>query len=157
MPQSILEQLAAAGAVTIPQQRLMALETISINVLIGLYRAGQIDSVVIGGRVRRVIIASYLAYLRRRQLGIARDEGERRAAVENYERSLTSKSAQNAARARRGITAASRKRPPSPVRQAVAAVAEQAIEKAIAKATPKRARAATPKAAATAKDIVTTA
>jgi hypothetical protein len=158
MPQSVLEQLAAAGAVTIPQQQLMALERLSTNTLFPLYRAGEVDSVIIGGRVRRVFIASYLAYLRRRQLGIERDEGERRAAAESYERSLTARSAQNAARARRGITAASRQRSSRSRKIAAARDAEQAAARAIAK-TPKRTKAATapPKAGATAKDIVTTA
>jgi hypothetical protein len=150
MPQSVVEQLAAAGSITIPQKRLMALEGFSINVLTGLYRAGEIDSVVIGGRVRRVFIASYLGYLERKRLGLARDEGERLAAIENYQRSLTARSVLSAARARRSITAASRQRS-SRTRHA------RAVTEIIAKASPKRVKAATPKAAATAKDTVTTA
>jgi hypothetical protein len=112
--QSVLGQLAATGVVTIPQRRLMALELLSINVLIHLYQTGEIDTIVIGGRVRRVFIASYLAYLRRQQLGLPRDEGERLAAIESYERSLSTQGAVNAARARRVITAASRRRSRAP-------------------------------------------
>jgi hypothetical protein len=157
MPQSVVEQLAAAGAITIPQKRLMALEGFSINVLTGLYHAGEIDSVVIGGRLRRVFIASYLAYLRRRQLGLARDESERLAAIENYQRSLTARSVLSAARARRSITAASRQRPKRPLRQAPTACDAHTVAEILAKATAEvRAKAATPKAAATAQGATDT-
>jgi hypothetical protein len=107
---NVLEQLVAGGAGTVSQRRLMALEDLSINLLVALYRQGEIDSVIVGERLRRVVIASYLAYLRRRQLGIARDEGERQAAIESYRRSLTTKGAENAARARTGITPETRAR-----------------------------------------------
>jgi hypothetical protein len=157
MTQSILEQLAAAGAATIPQRKLMALESLSINSLVALYRAGEIDSIVLNNRTRRVIIASYLAYVQRRLRGDARDESAQLQTIKDYQRSLSSQGALNAARARRGITSASRKRPPSPVRQAAAGMAEQAAEKAIAKARPKRAKPSYGKPSATAKDTVTTA
>ena len=102
----------ALEGITIPQRRLMELEDLSVNLLIGLYRNGEIDSVVIGGRLRRVVVASYLAYLRRRQLGLARDEGERQAAIQSYRQSLSSKGAENAARARAGISRGARARGP---------------------------------------------
>jgi hypothetical protein len=105
---SALEQLVAQGAVTVPQRLLMQLETLSINMLTALYRAGEIDSVVIAGRQRRVIIGSYLALLKRRQLGVARPEAERVAAIEAYQRSLLTEGSTNAARARTGITPGTR-------------------------------------------------
>jgi hypothetical protein len=105
-----LEQLIAAGGVTIPQRKLMELESMSVNMVVALYRAGEIDSVVVGDRLRRVIIASYLAYLRCRQLGLARDEGERQASIESYRRSLSSRGAAAAARARAGISRGARAR-----------------------------------------------
>jgi hypothetical protein len=107
---STLEQLSEQGAVTVPQRLLMRLENLSINMLVALYRSGELDSIVIAGRQRRVIIASYIAMLRRRQLGIARPEAERLAAVESYERSLLTEGAANAARARTGISREKRAR-----------------------------------------------
>ena len=101
---SALERLVEQGAVTVPQRLLMQLENLSINMLVGWYRSGELDSVVVGGRQRRVFLASYLALLRRRQLGVVRPEAERLAAIENYERSLLPEGSANAARARRGIS-----------------------------------------------------
>jgi hypothetical protein len=107
---NVLEQLLASGAVTIPQRQFMKLEKIGINLLTGLYRTGEVDSVVVGERLRRVVIGSYFAYLRRRQLGIARDEAERQAAIQSYKQSLTTRGAAAAARARSGINRGTRAR-----------------------------------------------
>jgi hypothetical protein len=105
-----LEQLIAAGGVTIAQRKLMAMEGLSINMLISLYRSGELDTLVIGGRLRRIVLRSYVEYLQRQQRGLVRDESERRAAIENYRRSLSTQGAANAARARTGITMETRAR-----------------------------------------------
>jgi len=41
---SALERLVEQGAVTVPQRLLMQLENLSINMLVGWYRSGELDS-----------------------------------------------------------------------------------------------------------------
>jgi hypothetical protein len=102
--------LIEQGATTMPQRQLMRLEHLSINMLNVWYRTGELDSVVIGGRQRRVFIESYINLLWRRFHGLARPEAERLAAVEAYLRSLSNEGAANAARARTGISPETRAR-----------------------------------------------
>jgi hypothetical protein len=103
-----LQDFVAAGAVTIPQRKLMQIEDLGINVLGRLFRTGEVDSLIIGGRERRAVISSYLDYVRRQQLGVPRPEAERLAAIDNYRRSLTTAGSLAAARARSGITSGTR-------------------------------------------------
>jgi hypothetical protein len=146
-----LEQLIAGGAITIPQRKLMALEGLSVNMLIGLYRRGEVDTIVIGERLRRVVLRSYVEYLRRRQLGIPRDEAERQTAIRNYRQSLLTKGAENAARARTGITPETRARG----RRSAAALHEEPRRLAPQQQMQERRQSSESKPPATLKDSVT--
>ena|SRR5215472_147301 len=102
-------------AVTTPQVVFMRREGVGRNVLNKLFRTGELDSVVIGGRYRHVINASWHALLERRRLGVERPEHERQAAIEAYQRSLLLQGSRIAAKARSGWTGGNR---PADPRQA---------------------------------------
>jgi hypothetical protein len=89
-------------AVTAPQREFCKAEGISLSLLTALFAQGEVDSVVIGGRFRYVILASWAAYVRRRQLGLDRDPAERAAAAARYRDSVQPYSTDAARRALAG-------------------------------------------------------
>ena len=90
------------AAVTIPMRRLAEAEAVGHNVMWRLAATGEIDTIIIGGRYRHVLAASWDAYLERQRLGIERNPVERAAAAASYRQSLAGVGGRAAARARRG-------------------------------------------------------
>jgi hypothetical protein len=77
-----------SGAVTIPQGALCERERISHSLLTSLFRDGEVDSAVIGGRFRHVIEQSWRDYVERKRLGLERDPAEKAAAAAAYRASV---------------------------------------------------------------------
>jgi hypothetical protein len=99
MPISVLD---LGKAITAPQRALCDAEGVSLSLLTGLFASGDVDSVIIGGRFRHVILASWVDYVRRRQLGLERDPVEREAAAASYRNSVQPYSTAAARRALAG-------------------------------------------------------
>jgi hypothetical protein len=76
-------------AVTAPQRPFCASQGISLSLLTALLKDGEVDSVIVGGRFRYVLLASWSAYIRRKQLGLERDPVEREAAAARYRNSVS--------------------------------------------------------------------
>jgi hypothetical protein len=90
------------NAVTAPQRPFCNAEGVSLSLLTHLFAQGEVDSVVIGGRFRHVVLASWADYVRRRQLGLERDPAEREAAAARYRGSVQPYSTAAARRALAG-------------------------------------------------------
>jgi hypothetical protein len=90
------------AAVTIPARRLSEVEGVGRNTLWRLMSGGQLDSVIVGGKHRHVVVASWDDYLDRQRLGVERNPVQKAAAIASYRSSLAGVGGQAAARARRG-------------------------------------------------------
>jgi hypothetical protein len=77
------------SAVTAPQRPFCETQGISLSLLTNLFAQGEVDSVIIGGRFRHVVLPSWANYVRRRQLGLERDPAEREAAAKRYRDSVS--------------------------------------------------------------------
>jgi hypothetical protein len=91
-----------SNAVTAPQRQFCESEGVSLSLLTSLFASGEIDSVIIGGRFRHVILSSWNSYIRRKQLGLERDPTEREAAAARYRSSVQPYSTAAARRALAG-------------------------------------------------------
>jgi hypothetical protein len=88
--------------VTAPQRDFCKQERLSLGRLTKLFEAGEVESVVIGGRFRHVIIASYIDYVARQLRGEQRDLEERELAKRRYRASVSPQATAAAARALAG-------------------------------------------------------
>jgi hypothetical protein len=73
---------------SMPQAVFRKVEHIGRNKLDGLFRTGEVDSVVIGERTRHVILGSWRAYVARQMAGTERDPVEKARAIEAYRASV---------------------------------------------------------------------
>jgi len=88
--------------VTAPQRDFCKQEKLPLGRLTKLFEAGEVDSVVIGARVRHVILQSYIDYIERQQRGEERDPEERELAKRRYRASVSPEATAAAARALKG-------------------------------------------------------
>jgi hypothetical protein len=79
---------ASFVATTIPARRLSEVEGVGHNLLWRLMAGGELDSLIVGGKHRHVVIASWDTYLDRQRLGLARNPVEKAAAAASYKASL---------------------------------------------------------------------
>jgi hypothetical protein len=89
-------------ALTATVERLIAETGIKHNAWYDLFRGGDVDSLVVGGR-RLGVCQSVRDYIERQRLGLERDPAEKQAAAEAYARSLSHVGARGAAKARAGL------------------------------------------------------
>ena len=90
---------------SLPQSELRRREGIGRNLLDRLLREGDVDSYVLGRRIRYVVVTSWLSYIARCQSGTERDPVEKARAAEAYKLSVArSKGARATALARSGWT-----------------------------------------------------
>jgi hypothetical protein len=73
---------------SLPQVEFRRRENIGRNLLDSLIRNGEIDTVVVGQRARRIVMESWYALLARRLTGAERDPVEKQRAIESYRLSL---------------------------------------------------------------------
>jgi hypothetical protein len=73
---------------SLPQSELRRREGIGRNLLDRLLREGQIDSYILGARIRYIIMESWYSYIARCQTGTERDPVEKQRAVEAYRASV---------------------------------------------------------------------
>jgi hypothetical protein len=77
------------GAITAPQRPFCESQGISLSLLTTLLKDGEIDSLIIGGRHRHVVLQSWFDYIHRKQFGLERDAVEREAAAARYRNSVS--------------------------------------------------------------------
>jgi hypothetical protein len=88
---------------SMPQSEFRRREHIGRNLLDHLFKTGEVDSVVIGQRIRHIILPSWSDYVARRLAGIERDPAEKARAIEAYRASVArSKGGKATALARSG-------------------------------------------------------
>lgn len=74
---------------SLPQSELRRREHIGRNLLDRLVKSGEVDSYVLGARIRHVVMASWYAYIARCQAGgLPRDPVEKARAAETYKLSV---------------------------------------------------------------------
>jgi hypothetical protein len=73
---------------SLPQSELRRRERIGRNLLDRLLKEGEVDSYVLGLRIRHVILASWYAYIARCQAGTERDPVEKARTAEAYRLSV---------------------------------------------------------------------
>jgi len=74
---------------SLPQSELRRREHIGRNLLDRLVKSGEVDSYVLGARIRHVVMASWYAYIARCQAGgLPRDPVEKARAAETYKLSI---------------------------------------------------------------------
>ena len=128
-------------AYSMPQAEFRRREGIGRNLLTHLFKTGELDSVVVGARLRHVILSSWVAYIDRRQRGMERDPDERAASIAAYAESVRlSSGGKGAAQARSGWLPGHGKQGASPRRAARLAVAERKTPRPADKPKPARRR-----------------
>jgi hypothetical protein len=90
------------NVVTAAQRPFCERHGISLSMLTRLFSEGEVDSVVIGGRFRHVILKSWYDYIERRRTGRQRDPVEKKAAALAYRASVPPAASAGARRAMAG-------------------------------------------------------
>jgi hypothetical protein len=86
MPATVLD---FGSAITAPQRPFCESQGISLSLLTALLRRGEVDSVIVGGRHRHVVLGSWREYIHRQLAGLRRDPAEREAAATRYRNSVS--------------------------------------------------------------------
>jgi hypothetical protein len=73
---------------SLPQSELRRREGVGRNLLDRLIKSGEVDSYVLGARIRHVIMASWYGYIARCQTGTERDPVDKQRAIEAYRTSV---------------------------------------------------------------------
>jgi hypothetical protein len=88
---------------SLPQSELRRREGIGRNLLDRLLREGEVDSFILGHRIRHIVLSSWFAYIARQRAGVSRDPIERERAITEHQASVRrSKGGRAAALARSG-------------------------------------------------------
>lgn len=79
---------AAYSGYALPQSELRRRESVGRNLMDRLVKTGEVDSYILGFRIRYIVMASWYAYIARCQTGAGRDPVEKQRAAEAYRASV---------------------------------------------------------------------